>query len=498
MNLVSKFASFIHPPGFHRAACAGLLFTIICPAWLPAQIREREGTVAELFKQHCAACHGTRGEGGLGSSLIDGTWQHSKTDGERTRAIMEGLPGLDMPGFGEVLSPKEVHSLVVYMHELAAYASDEQRLSSSSDQIHKSKHHRFRLEEVTRLNDGTFWSVHFATDDTMLLSGFNGGLYLCDRDGKLEGPVRGTPAVWRHGQGGMLDIIAHPDYAQNGWIYLSFSESLSSKKSDSKKGSTRIVRGRIKNGKWVDEQDIFSIPEDLHSGSGVHFGCRMVCKDGYLYFTVGERGRMTNAQDLSNPHGKVHRLHDDGRVPEDNPFLDHEGAWPSIWTYGNRNPQGLTLHPENGGLWESEHGPRGGDELNLVQRGKNYGWPLISYGINYNGEPITDKTAAPGMEQPVHHWTPSIAVCGIDFLSGSAFPKWQNHLFVSGLASRQLQRLEIDAGGRIADREILLQGLGRIRDVCGGPDGLLYIIVNQGRSGPGILYRLLPSPASDP
>jgi glucose/arabinose dehydrogenase len=196
---------------------------------------------------------------------------------------------------------------------------------------------------------------------------------------------------------------------------------------------------------------------------------------------------MEMAQDLSRPNGKIHRIYDDGRVPGDNPFRAIANAYPTIWTYGNRNPQGLDMHPVTGEIWESEHGPRGGDEINVIQAGDNYGWPVITYGINYNGKPITDVTTAPGMEQPKHYWTPSIAVCGIDFYEGDQFPEWKYDLFAGGLASQELHRLQIE-GEQIVSDEIILKDVGRVRDVASGPDGYLYVVLN----GPDRIVRLVP------
>ncbi|MGE9292617.1 MAG: PQQ-dependent sugar dehydrogenase, partial [Puniceicoccales bacterium] len=222
--------------------------------------------------------------------------------------------------------------------------------------------------------------------------------------------------------------------------------------------------------------------------SGAHFGTRFVFKDGYLFFSMGDRGKQNMAQDVTRPNGKIHRIHDDGRIPEDNPFVDKPDAWPTIWTYGNRNPQGLDAHPITGALWETEHGPRGGDEVNLIRKGINYGWPVITYGMNYSGTPITDKTHAPGMEQPKHYWVPSIAVCGIDFYEGELFPNWKNNLFAGGLASNELHRIVINDDNEVVKDEIVLKGLGRIRDVASAPDGSLMLLLN----GPDKIVKLVP------
>jgi aldose sugar dehydrogenase len=251
---------------------------------------------------------------------------------------------------------------------------------------------------------------------------------------------------------------------------------------------TKVVRGRLDGNQWMGEEVIFEVPESFHTSRGVHFGTRFVFQDGYLFFSIGDRGAQDQAQVLSRPNGKIHRIHDDGRIPADNPFVDTPGAFKSIWTYGNRNPQGLDAHPVTGAIYSTEHGPRGGDETNLIEKGLNYGWPVITHGMNYSGTPITEKTEAPGMEQPLLHWTPSIAVCGIDFYEGDVFPDWKHDLFVGGLASQELHRLQID-GDAVTAHEIILHGEGRVRDVASGPDGYLYLVLNS----PDKVVRLVPA-----
>ena len=199
---------------------------------------------------------------------------------------------------------------------------------------------------------------------------------------------------------------------------------------------------------------------------------------GHIFFSIGERGHGPNAQNLAVPMGKIHRLNDDGSVPTDNPFVKDKSAVPSIWSYGHRNPQGLARNPVTGELFDAEHGPRGGDEINLVRPGVNYGWPVITYGMNYDGTPMTDLTAKEGMEQPLTYWTPSIAVCGINFYSGDLFPKWKNNLFVASLAAEELRRLDIK-DGKVVSQELLFKSLGRIRHVIGGPDGALYVLLQE-------------------
>jgi glucose/arabinose dehydrogenase len=289
------------------------------------------------------------------------------------------------------------------------------------------------------------------------------------------------------GQGGLFEVLLHPDYAKNGWIYLAFTDS------KGRKTATKIVRGRIKNGAWQDEQTIFEAPENQYGGGGIHFGGRIQFDGkGYIFFTSGDRGDSTTpsntAQKLTTVRGKVLRLFDDGRVPPDNPFVNEPGAMPSIWSWGHRNPQGL-IFDNKGNLWETEHGPRGGDELNLVLKGKNYGWPLVTFGINYSGSKITDKSSAPGFEDPRINWTPSIAACGLAFYDGDKFPGWKGSLFAGALGHRKIVRVEVDAANKVTHEEMLLEGKGRVRTILPAADGTIYVVHNN----PNEIVRLVPA-----
>jgi len=271
----------------------------------------------------------------------------------------------------------------------------------------------------------------------------------------------------------MMEVAFHPDYETNGWIYLGYTAGISGKR-----GLTTIVRGRIKDNRWQDQEMLFRADDEHFTERAVHFGTRIVFRDGYLWFSIGDRGAMEQAQDTATPNGNIHRLHDDGRIPSDNPFADGKSGLPTIWSWGHRNPQGLAFHPASGELWSAEHGPRGGDELNLIQKGGNYGWPVVTYGINYNGAPITEHISKPGMIDPVRQWTPSISVCPIAFYTGEDFPNWKNQLFVGGLRSEELWRINLK-DGKIVDEEIVLKGIGRIRDISMGHDGLMYLVLND-------------------
>ncbi len=290
--------------------------------------------------------------------------------------------------------------------------------------------------------------------------------------------MEGTPKVLHEGQGGLMDVNTDPAYPENNWIYLSYSHAIEAPEGEDRAPAmTRIVRGRIRNMLWVDEQVIYEAPPETYRTTRYHYGNRIVFdKKGYLYFSIGDRGAQDMAQDPTRPNGKIHRIYPDGSIPEDNPFL--ETGLPTLYTLGNRNPQGISVHPETDQVWAAEHGPLGGDELNLIKKGLNYGWPVITYGSNYNGSPITEITRKEGFTQPSIYWKPSIAVCGIKFYQGEAFPKWNNKLLVGALKFEDVRLLDIEEN-RVMHQEVILKNYGRVRDIELDPDGNIYVVVNQ-------------------
>jgi glucose/arabinose dehydrogenase len=351
-------------------------------------------------------------------------------------------------------------------------------------QIVDSEVQRFRA--VTLTSGLEFpWGLAFLPDGRMLVTERPGRLRIVAADGRLDPrPVEGVPAVAATGQGGLLDVALHPDFARNRLVYLSYA-------GEGPGGyGTEVARGRLDGNALRDLEVIFRMQPK--SRAGYHFGSRLVFDGkGYLFITLGDRGEMARAQRLDDHAGSVIRLHDDGRVPADNPFVGKPGAKPEKFTLGNRNMQGAALNPRSGELWTHEHGPQGGDEINVIRAGVNYGWPVITYGANYGtGTKIGEGTAKAGMAQPLLQWTPSIAPSGMAFYTGDRFPKWQGNLFVGALKFQMLVRLQLD-GERVVREERLLQGaVGRIRDVRQGPDGLIYLLIDSEK---GRIVRLEPA-----
>jgi glucose/arabinose dehydrogenase len=283
-----------------------------------------------------------------------------------------------------------------------------------------------------------------------------------------------------------MDIALDPKYQQNGWVYLSYSQTNRNIQDRDAPGMTRIIRGKIKDHEWTDEQTLFEVPDSLFVVRGDRWGCRFLFdKSGYLYFTIGDMGKAMASQDLSRPTGKVYRINPDGSIPKDNPFVNAPGALPAIFTIGNRNVQGIAQHPVTGAIWATDHGPRGGDELNILKKGANYGWPLITYGIDYSGKTVSEKTEQDSMEQPIAQWTPSIAVCPAEFMTSPLFDKWKNNLMVGALAYEELRRLVI-VNNKVIKQELILKGYGRVRDIKTSPDGSLYVLLNK----PDMVLRL--------
>jgi len=503
-----------------------------------------------LFTATCSGCHGTPELTGRAPYLFDQKWLDATTDDKIANTIRHGVPEKGMVGFTpEQVSDQQVFQLIAYIRTATANLKPKPVYVADPDgKVITSEKQTFKMEVLTR-DVNTPFGLAFLPDGRLLITERNGTLRILDKN-KLSEPVNNTPKPHVQQDGGFLDVTVHPQYATNGWIYLSYSEiqpgyvappppppadpaapppagatppagntappAANAGQPPAGGGfggrgrggppqppsNTVIVRGKInKNNEWTDQQVIFRSPTDLYVSSGVHFGSRFAWdREGHLFFTLGERGTMQNAQDLKNGLGKVHRVNDDGSVPKDNPFVGTPGADGTIWSYGHRNPEGLAWEPGTGRLWESEHGPTGGDEINIIEKGHNYGWGVASKGMQGG---IT-KTSEAGMDDPIVYYTPAIAPAGITFYSGTRYPGWKNSsLLVGALVGQQLRRLEI-SNENVVKQEVLFEQFGRVRDIVQGPDGYLYIALQSPTGGqgvplsaatPGMIVRLLPEAA---
>ncbi len=324
------------------------------------------------------------------------------------------------------------------------------------------------------------WGMAFLPDGSMLITEKSGTLIHFKNGQKTT--INGVPEIYVRGQGGFMGVKLHPDYANNGWIYFSYASA----EGEGNGGNTAIMRAKLSGNNLIEKQVLYKA--NPNSTRGQHFGSRIEFdNEGYLYFSIGERGdRDINPQDITRDCGKIYRLYDDGRIPEDNPFVNTPNAKKAIYSYGHRNPQGMIKNQETGEIWVHEHGPQGGDEINIIQKGKNFGWPVISYGINYDGTSFTDITEKEGMEQPLFYWVPSIAPSGFAMVTSTMYPDWKGNLLVGSLKFQYLERLVL-SDGKVVKREKLLDKIGRVRDVVQGPDGYIYVAVE----GKGI-YKIIP------
>ena len=434
---------------------------------------------AAIYKSNCSSCHGEQM-----IAFTDRIWKHGNGLDSLIKSITLGVFDAGMPAWGEVLTEVQIKEMADYIRSgiehVEKYGFEDVGLTS--DTIISEKF-TFHLEKVAE-GMSIPWSMAFLPTNELLVTEKEGILYLFDTSGSKK-IVTGTPKVRFDAQGGLLDIILHPDFQKNSWLYLSYSDFIIDN-GDTLSG-TAIDRFTYKNGTLTEPLKIFrGLP---YSKAQWHYGSRMAFDDNkYLFFTASDRASQNeNPQNLENPKGKIHRVYDDGQIPEDNPFSKDKKVFPSIYSYGHRNAQGLTFDKNTSVLWAHEHGPRGGDELNIIKKGANYGWPLISYGINYDGTTFTQNVEAEGMEQPVHYWTPSIAPSGMVYVDSDIYPGWRGNLLVGSLRFKYLTRCTLK-DGKVVDEEPLMKNIGRLRNVIQGPDGYIYISVED----PGIIYKLIP------
>lgn len=427
------------------------------------------------YKEYCASCHGAQLK-----SFIDRKWVHGNSWNEVFKAIKVGYPDEGMPAYDTTFTDTEIDALVEYiLNGFEQLAKEDFSKERDWSGVIESEEQKFKVETVV---DGLDipWGMAFLPNGDMLITERNGALYRHSAGENLH-PIAKVPEVKAKGQGGLLDVIIHPNFTENQLIYLSFSKP----KDDD--ATTAILRAKLVNDELVDKRIIFEA--DPYLGTRHHYGSRLAFdKEGYLYCSVGDRGRRNqNPQSLGNHCGKIHRLHDDGRIPEDNPFVNTPNAKKSIYSYGHRNPQGLVIDTATNTIWETEHGPRGGDEVNTIRPGLNYGWPVISYGINYSGTKFTDLTEKEGMEQPESYWVPSIGACGLAFVNSDKYPNWKGDLLAGSLSFNYIARMKIE-NGKVVGEEPLLKNIGRMRDIKMGNDGLIYFSVED----PGAVMRIVP------
>lgn len=430
------------------------------------------------YANYCGGCHGEKMD-----AFVDRKWKHGNSREDLFKAIKYGYHDEGMPAYDTTFTDEETYQLSDYIltgiENLKRYIPGNE---PAKENFFPSKDINIRLDTIVK-DITVAWGMTFLPNGDLLFTEKSGKLFRVNKN-KVMQPIGGVPEVLYAQQAGLMDIELHPQFKKNNTIYLSYSAV--KRKGDTVLSTTAIMRAVLKGNELTEQRIIFEALPYLTSR--IHYGCRLEFdRDGYLYFSIGDRGNYKeNPQDITKPFGKVHRIRDDGSIPADNPFVNSAGAIPSIYTYGNRNPQGLAMQPSTGIMWEDEHGPRGGDEVNIIKKGKNYGWPLISYGIDYTGIPITNKTAMEGMEQPELYWIPSIGPGGMTFVKGNKYPAWKGDLMATSMRFGYLNRCKV-RDNKIVEEEMLIKNMGRMRDVQQSPDGYLYISVEK-----GYIFRLVP------
>lgn len=431
------------------------------------------------FKQYCTPCHGDDG-----NVFVDRNWRHGNTKDSLVKSIMQGHADSLNPTWVKSFTDSDINSLTAYLGKAIDYRKSYDFTDSI---ISRDFHHQsmsVKLDTIAK-GLGSPWGLGFLPNGDYVYSDRSGKLYRQSKGVQTE--VKGVPKVFAQSQGGLLDIEVHPEFAKNNTIYLTYSKVRDS--ADVKLATTALMKAKLDGNTLKDAKDIFvALP---WRSTPIHFGSRIeIDKDGKLFLTVGDRFQHldTLPQKLDNDLGKIHRMNEDGTAPADNPFVNTPGARATIWSYGHRNPQSLKIHPETGVIWENEHGPRGGDELNLIEKGTNYGWPVISYGINYNGKIMTLFTQKEGMEQPKHKWIPSLGPSGMTIVTSDKYPAWKGDILMGSLRFKFLNRVHLN-GNTPEDQEALLKNIGRVRMVEQGPDGFIYIGVED---KPGCIFKLVP------
>ena len=510
MNLRYKFCLLLFPGNLILASAAF------------AQAQAYSGVTASinLFQENCAVCHGEKLEGAPQGTALLGELRHGDAMADVTASISNGYATAGMPTWRDTFSVAQIRNIAMYILETRANvnyetSNFEMPLSIPDGKI-ESELHTFRLETVASNLDPLPFSIEPLPDGRLLLTEKIRGVRIISPGGEQSELIRGTPQAYddtyylttrldiERGMGWLFDIVLHPNYEENGWIYLYFGDRCSdcnviSRDRGSPVSMNKLVRGKIEEGVWTEQETIWEADiEHYGAASDVGAGGRVAFDNaGHVYFSVGMKGGSNHRgiQDLSTPWGKIHRVNDDGSIPQDNPFAHRDDVYRSIYTYGHRSPQGLEFDGENGELWGTEHGPRGGDEVNRLLPGRNYGWPLYSLGMDYDGTPVEygkDLGIAfelSDIEQPVVDLTPSPAVSSFIISRSEQFPDWEGDFLVGSLKARSLFRFVIE-NNELVHRETLIDGIGRIRDIEEGFNGDIYLLLEQ-NSG-GLIVRLVP------
>lgn len=440
-------------------------------------VAKQDEQVVNNYKNYCAGCHGDNLE-----KFSNRNWMFANSPEEISNVIILGEADMGMPAFKETFSLEEVEKLTAFILDAGKNLSKKNDAILASESG-KSSSTSFWAETVVTNLDSP-WGLEFLPDGDLLIAERNGRLSRFTKEKELVN-ISGLPEIRVGGQGGLMDLQLHPNYKENGWIYISYSYF---DESDKDKGNTAIIRARLKKDKLVDLETLYkgtsTVSTRHHYGSRIEFD-----REGYMYFSIGDRGKRDEyPQSTDNSNGKVHRLLDDGTIPPDNPFVEDKNAEHSVFSFGHRNIQGIAMNPVTGEIWTHEHGPKGGDEVNIIYKGQNYGWPVISYGINYNGTKFTDITEKDGMLQPIIYYVPSIAPCGMAFITSDKYPGWENNLLIGSLRFKYLERCVVE-DNQIVAQERLLEGVGRVRNVKVSPEGYIYVAVEE----PGKILKLIPA-----
>ena len=459
---------------------AALGVVAMSASWIDRVAVDQDSSAAPAsYTQFCSSCHGPEGR-----DFVGRTWKLGSTPEDIERVIREGYELLGMPAYGDVMDDEAVAELTAYVLDRAA---TERSFKPEAPAVTVTDDLTVRANVLV---DGleTPWGMDFLNDTTLLITEREGRIWHCEA-GRMTEVTGGPTDIHVRGQGGLLDVM-HWEDPERGteWVYLTYSKD---EPGNDKRSATALVRAE-----WRADAKALGPLEELfvalpYEGTHHHYGSRVgIGGDGKLYLTCGERGkRDVHPQTLTTSPGKVHRFNMDGSVPNDNPYVGQDGAVPSIWSWGHRNPQGMFVHPQTGQVWTHEHGPKGGDEINVVQPGRNYGWPVITFGKNYTGTIITRDTAMAGMEQPLHYWLPSIGACGFETIHEGPWPEaWQGDLLAGSLSFEYLERLHLEEG-RVAKRDRLLEGVGRVRDIARNPSGDVFVAVE----GAGKIFHLVPA-----